>query len=87
MSVYVITIGLVGLAVFLTLKVRYKVLLGFFVMSQCFDLAPQIVFGKLISDLGAAMLLVAATQLAFTRKTQTNQFSFIGLFQVPKVHN
>jgi len=80
MSVYVITIGLVGLAVFLTLKVRYKVLLGFFVMSQCFDLAPQIVFGKLISDLGAAMLLVAATQLAFTRKTQTNQFSFIGLF-------
>ena len=59
--------ALVGLLVFLRLGVTWKVLIAFFVMSQCFDLVPQIVYGYFVWDAGAIMLLIAAAQLMFTR--------------------
>jgi O-Antigen ligase len=65
MNLYVLTGGLAGLFVFLILSLRMKILIAFFIMSQCFDLAPRIIYGKLIWDYGAVLLLIAAAQLMF----------------------
>lgn len=66
-NIYVTVAALAGLVVFLRLPLAWKVLLAFIAMSQGFDLLPQIVYGRLVWDVGAIMLLMAATQLMFTR--------------------
>lgn len=62
-NIYVAIATLTGLALFLSLKVKWKVIVAFFVMTQCFDLMPQIIYGHLTWDVGAIMLLIAAAQL------------------------
>ncbi|HED16043.1 MAG TPA: hypothetical protein ENI64_04395 [Gammaproteobacteria bacterium] len=69
MNVYVVVVVFLALLGFLALKPWLKVLVAFIVMSNCFDLAPQIVYGKLVWDYGALLLLIAAGQLMFQRKT------------------
>jgi hypothetical protein len=44
MLYYGITAGMVGLTVFCLLSPRIKVLIAFFVMTSCFDLASKILF-------------------------------------------
>ena len=65
MNLYVLTGGLAGLFVFLILSLRLKLLIAFFIMSQCFDLSPRIIYGKFIWDYGAVLILIAAVQLMF----------------------
>lgn len=67
MNVYVAAATLAGIFVFLRLGITWKVLAAFIVMSQGFDLLPPIVYGKLVWDAGAIMLLVAAAQLMFAK--------------------
>lgn len=69
-NVYVLVAALAGVLVFLLLPIAWKVLTSFIVMSQGFDLLPQIVYGYLVWDVGAAMLLAAAIQLAFKRGSE-----------------
>lgn len=71
MNVYVVILALLALLGFLIMKPWLKVLAAFIVMSNCFDLAPQILYGKLVWDYGAALLLIAAVQLMFQKKTVT----------------
>lgn len=52
---------------FLRLSVAWKVLVAFVVMTQCFDLVPQVMYGSTVWDAGAIMLLVAAVQLMFAK--------------------
>lgn len=66
-NIYVTVTALAGVVVFLFLPVAWKVLIAFITMSQGFDLLPQIVYGHLVWDAGAIMLLVASTQLIFKR--------------------
>lgn len=66
-NVYVMAATLTGLLVFLRLSVTWKILAAFVVMSQCFDLVPQIVYGYFVWDAGAIMLLIATAQLMLTR--------------------
>lgn len=72
MNIFVLAGGFIGLVVFLILKPRIKVLIAFFVMSQCFDLAPQLLFGKLVWDFGAVLLLISAAQLIFLNKRNSD---------------
>jgi len=67
LNIYIMAAALAGIFVFLRLAVAWKVLAAFIVMTQCFDLLPQIVYGRLVWDAGAIMLLVAAAQLMFMR--------------------
>lgn len=69
-NVYVVTAALAGILAFLYLGIIWKVLLAFIVMSQGFDLLPQIVYGVLVWDIGAIMLLVAAAQLMLVRQKE-----------------
>jgi len=71
MNVYVLVGGFLGLLAFLMLKPWLKAMVAFIVMSNCFDLAPQIVYGKLAWDYGAVLLLIAGIQLLFQKKTAT----------------
>lgn len=76
MNIYVATAALVGLLMFLRLSVTWKVLAAFIVMSQGFDLLPHIVYGTLVWDVGAIMLLIAATQLMFSRPQEPRMHAF-----------
>lgn len=67
LNVYVVVAALVGILVFLRLGVTWKVLAAFFVMGQCFNLAPQIMFGYFVWDVGAIMLLIAGAQLMLAK--------------------
>ena len=69
MMIYVVVAAFLALLGFLALKPWLKVLVAFIVMSNCFDLAPQIVYGKLTWDYGALLLLIAGIQLLFQQKT------------------
>ena len=70
LNTFVVVVTVAGFGVFLRLSVAWKVLAAFFVMSQCFDLLPQIVFGILVWDVGAIMLLIAAAQLVFAKPSE-----------------
>lgn len=63
MTAYFIAAGFLGFVVFILLSPKWKILLSFMVMSKCFDLIPEIMFGKNVWDLGAIMLLIASLQL------------------------
>lgn len=86
MNVYVLTATLAGLFLFLRLSAAWKVLIAFFVMSRCFDLVPNIVYGILVWDIGAAMLLIAAGQLMLARpiepKIRTISATLLKIFVV-----
>lgn len=60
---YVIPVGIIFTTFFLLLKPRSKMLLAFFVMTLCFDLAPRKVYGRDIWDIGIVLLLLAWLQL------------------------
>lgn len=76
-NIYVTLAALAGILVFFLLPVAWKALIAFIVMSQGFDLLPQIVYGYLVWDVGAIMFLAAAIQLAFLRvkEPQVRTFS------------
>ena len=83
MLYYGIAAGVVGLIAFLLLRPRVKVLIAFFVMTSCFDLAPRHIFNKDVWDVGAVLLLIAWLQLAFLKtKTPSHTFSHVLLIRV-----
>ena len=83
MLYYGIAAGVAGLIVFLFLRPRVKVLIAFFVMTSCFDLAPRFIFNFDVWDLGAVLLLIAWLQLAFFReKTPSHTSSYVVLIGV-----
>lgn len=61
-----LTMGVAGLIAFLFLRPRVKVLIAFFIMTSCFDLAPNIIFNRSLWDVGAVLLMIAWCQLAFS---------------------
>lgn len=69
MSLYVVFPAFMALIVFLALRPWQKILIAFVVMSNCFDLAPQIVYGFLTWDYGAVLFLIAGVQLFFRKNT------------------
>ncbi len=71
MDYIVLTLGLVGLTVFLVLKPRFKVLIALIVMTQGFGIVPERLYGIHIWDFGAVLLLIAALQLMFKQATWT----------------
>ena len=62
-----------GFLAFIALKDRVRVFVAFFIMAQCFDLAPQIVYGKNIWDYGAVLLLISAAPLLFKKKIESEK--------------
>jgi hypothetical protein len=75
--------GIVGLLIFLFLSPRVKVLIAFFVMTSCFDVAPRIMFNKDVWDVGALLLAIAWLHLAFLKvKTPSPSLSYVVLIQV-----
>ncbi len=67
MLYYGIAASAVGLITFSFMSPRIKVLIAFFVMTLCFDLAPRILFAIDVWDVGAILLLIAWLQLALRR--------------------
>jgi len=57
-----------GFLAFLFFKPWLKVLVSFIVMTQCFDLAPSIIYGRVVWDYGAALLLITSIQLFLQQK-------------------
>jgi len=55
----------VFLAVFLLLRPRDKILVSFFLISSCFNLAPDIVYGYYVRDAGFILLGVTWVDLSF----------------------
>lgn len=83
MLYYGIAAGVVGLIVFLLLRPRVKVLIAFFVMTSCFDVAPRLIFNTDVWDLGAVLLFIAWLQLAFLKaKNPSPTFSHVVLIRV-----
>lgn len=83
MIYYEIISGVLGFAIFVLLSPRVKVLLAFFIMTVCFDLAPRIILNKDIWDFGAVLLLVAGVQLLFMKRQSTSyRAGFVTLLQI-----
>ncbi len=82
MSGYVLAGGLLALIVFLMLKPWLKVMVAFIIMSQSFDLTPSIMYGTLVWDFGAVLLLIASIQLLFQEKLETVNYSSVGIVLV-----
>ena len=83
MLYYWIAAGVVSLIVFLLLRPRVKVLIAFFVMTSCFDVAPRLIFNTDVWDLGAVLLFIAWLHLAFIKaKTPSHTFSHVVLIRV-----
>lgn len=83
MLYYAILAGVGGLIGFLLLRPRVKVLIAFFVMTSCFDLAPRLILNKDIWDLGAVLLLLAWVQLLLMkRRSAVTKASYITLLRV-----
>ncbi|MDN5941748.1 MAG: O-antigen ligase family protein [Nitrospira sp.] len=82
MFYYGMAAGVVGLIVFLLLRPRGKVLIAFFVMTLCFDVAPRLIFNTDVWDLGAVLLFIAWLQLTFLKaKTPSQTFSHVVLIR------
>jgi hypothetical protein len=83
MLYYGIAAGTVGLIAFGMLSPRVKVLIAFFVMTSCFDLAPRILFKIDVWDIGAILLLIAWFQLAlFKTKVATSTAGYVVTLRV-----
>jgi hypothetical protein len=61
--IYIIGLGIVGLAIFLFLQPKFKVLISYIWMMQFLDVAPKLVFGVYAWDYGAILMLLTATQV------------------------
>jgi len=55
------------LMLFLFLQPKYKALIAFFLMMQCFDVLPTIMFGMYVWDYGTILMLITAVEL-FARR-------------------
>jgi hypothetical protein len=64
---YVSPLIIPGLLVFLLLQPKIKALISFFLMMQCFDLAPSIMYGMYVWDYAAILMLVTGVEV-FLRK-------------------
>jgi hypothetical protein len=64
---YAIALAIPAFLLFLFLQPKFKALISFFLMMQCFDLAPDIVFGMYVWDYGAILMLVIGVDV-FLRK-------------------
>lgn len=69
LPLYVLVLGgLVGLAVFIGLQPRWKVLVAFVVLSSCMDLLPTIAYGFYVRDAGFVLMFIAWLQLLGRRR-------------------
>jgi hypothetical protein len=76
MSLYLGILAAVGLLVFLLLPLRVKMLLSFIVMTKGFDLVPSIVGGVDVWDCGAALFLISALPLLFSKTPRLEDSPF-----------
>lgn len=56
-----------ALALFIFLQPKYKVLISFFLMMQCFDVVPTIMLGMYVWDYGAILMLITAADVYIRR--------------------
>lgn len=68
MIIYGIIAGILGIGAFSLLSPRVKVLVAFFLMTGCFDLAPRLIFNKDVWDLGAVLLLLSWFQILLMKR-------------------
>lgn len=79
MLYYAVAIAVIFLTVFLVLPVRYKTLVALVLMTNGFDMTPDLIQGRITWDYGAILLLITGAQLLFVRNREAGRDKY-GMF-------